>query len=146
MAGIHHTSFTVSNLAEAERFFVELFGMVRLGGGRYDFDYIRRQVGFPDAVLNIAVLSFPSRSGILELIEYVQPRGAPVPTDTNRPGNAHLCFQVADIEAEYRRLKGAGVRFKSPPNEVTFGINQGAKAVYFNGPDGIALELFQPRA
>ena len=146
VSGVHHVSFTVSNLAEAERFFVELFGMTRIGGGRYDFDYVRRQVGFADAVLNIAVLTFQSRADLLELIEYVQPRGQPVATDTNRPGNAHLCFQVADIDAEYRRLVARGVRFKSSPNEVTFGLNKGAKAVYFNGPDNIALELFQPPA
>ena len=141
---IHHTSFTVSNLAEAERFFVDLFGMKRIGGGKYDFDYTRKQVGFADAVLNIAVLALPADGGLLELIEYVQPRGEPVSTDTNRPGNAHLCFQVENIQAEYERLLKHGVRFKSPPNEVTFGINRGAKAVYFNGPDGIALELLQP--
>ena len=33
--------------------------MKRIGGGRYDFDYTRRQVGFADAVLNISVLTLP---------------------------------------------------------------------------------------
>lgn len=144
MIGIHHTSFTVSNLQEAERFFLELFGMKRIGGGRYDFDYVRRQVAFTDAVLDISVLISPDGAGVLELIEYVQPCGEPASTATNRPGNAHLCFQVDDIETEYQRLSAAGVRFKSTPNEITSGINQGAKAVYLNGPDDIALELFEP--
>ena len=145
--GFHHTSFTVSDVDAAERFFVELFGMERIGGGVYDLDYIRRTVGYPEAVLKIAVLSFPETTGrrdVLELIEYQRPRGEPVDTSTHRPGAAHLCFLVDDINAEYQRLSGAGVRFKSSPNEVTFGINKGAWSVYFNGPDGIALELFQP--
>jgi catechol 2,3-dioxygenase-like lactoylglutathione lyase family enzyme len=121
--------------------------MERIGGGTYDFDYIRRTVAYPDAVLKIAVLAFRTTRGrrdILELIEYQRPRGEPVDTATNRPGAAHLCFLVDDIEDEYRRLSAAGARFKSSPNEVTFGINKGARSVYFNGPDGIALELFQP--
>ena len=146
--GFHHTSFTVSNVEEAEQFFVGLFSMKRIGGGLYDFDYVRRQVGYPDAKLKIAVLAFgdpPDRGrGVLELVEYLQPRGAAADTATNRPGNAHLCFLVEDLESEYQRLRAAGVRFKSTPNEVTFGVNKGAKAVYFNGPDNIALELLQP--
>lgn len=150
ICGFHHTSFTVSNLEETERFFTDLFGMQRIGGGTYDFDYIRRQVGYDDARLKIAVLSFgnpPDRKrGVLELIEYLQPKGEPADTATNRPGNAHLCFLVEDLDAEYRRLTEAGVRFKSPPNEITFGINKGAKVVYLNGPDGIALELLQTPA
>jgi catechol 2,3-dioxygenase-like lactoylglutathione lyase family enzyme len=146
--GFHHTSFTVSDVDASERFFVDLFGMKRLGGGTYDFDYIRRTVGYPDAVLKIAVLGMAdARDGQrLELIEYVAPRGQPVDTATCRPGAAHLAFVVDDIDAEYERLRTAGVRFKSSPNEVTYGINRGAKAVYFNGPDDIALELVQPAA
>lgn len=142
----HHTSFTVSDVAAAERFFIDHFGMQRIGGGRYDFDYIRSTIGYADGVLLISVLAFPGREpgGILELIEYAQPRGEPVDTATNRPGAAHLCFETTDIQADYARLKKAGVRFKSSPNEVTYGLNRGAWAVYFNGPDGIALELFQP--
>ena len=141
----HHTSFTVSDVAAAERFFVGHFGMRRLGGGRYDFDYIRRTIGFPDGVLLISVLGFPGNDAdVLELIEYAEPRGEPVDTATNRPGAAHLCFETSDIHADYTRLLAAGVRFKSSPNEVGVGINQGAWSVYFNGPDNIALELFQP--
>jgi catechol 2,3-dioxygenase-like lactoylglutathione lyase family enzyme len=144
--GLHHTSFTVSDVEATELFFVEHLGMKRLGGGLYDFDYIRRTVGYPDAVLKISILGSenPEDSHRLELIEYVTPRGEAVDTATNRAGAAHLAFVVDDIEAEYERLRTAGIRFKSSPNEVTFGINRGAKAVYFNGPDGIALELLQP--
>jgi catechol 2,3-dioxygenase-like lactoylglutathione lyase family enzyme len=147
--GFHHTSFTVSDLDVTERFFIEHLGMRRLGGGLYDFDYIRRTVGYPDAVLKISILGSandPDDPHRLELIEYVTPRGEVVDTATNRAGAAHLAFVVDDIDAEYKRLVAAGVRFKSAPNEVTFGINKGAKAVYFNGPDGIALELLQPAA
>ena len=122
------------------------FGMIRLGGGRYDFDYIRRTVNFPDAVLLISVLAFPQheKSDVLELIQYEQPAGEAVDTATNRAGAAHLCFETQDIHADYTRLSAAGIPFKSAPNEVQVGINRGAWSVYFNGPDGIALELFQP--
>lgn len=143
---LHHTSFTVSDVEAAERFFIENFGMKRLGGGLYEFDYIREIVGFADAALKISVLGFPDSAANahkLELIEYTAPRAEPVPTTTCRPGAAHLCFEVADIHAEYERLRARGVKFTSAPVEVIYGINRGAWAVYFKGPDGIALELFQ---
>ncbi len=143
--GIQHTSFTVSNLEEAESFFADLLRMERIGGGLYDFDYIRSIVGYPDAKLNISVLAFPDSDHRLELIEYMTPAGEPTDTATNRPGNAHICFVVSDIEAEVARLRQAGVVFKSAtPHEVTWGINKGAKGIYFNGPDDVALELLQP--
>lgn len=149
VTGAHHVSFTVSEIGAAEAWFAGMFGMVRVGGGEYDFDYIRAQVGMPDAVLKIAVLGFAGeeeRPGrfLLELIEYARAAGAPADTATNRPGNAHLCVVVDDIEAEHARLSARGVRFVSTPNAVTWGVNKGAKAVYLIGPDDIRLELFQP--
>jgi catechol 2,3-dioxygenase-like lactoylglutathione lyase family enzyme len=151
ITGFHHTSFTVSNVEEAERFFVELFGLERRGGGTFEFESLRRIVGFPDAALKISYLTFPETQGsrpphLLELIEYVRPAGEPNDTATNRPGNAHLSFQVNDIHREYERLSALGVRFKSAPQPVTWGANKGAWSVYCNGPDGIALELTQPPA
>jgi lactoylglutathione lyase len=51
---------------------------------------------------------------------------------------------VTNLQAEYERLKALGVRFKSEPNAITAGVNQGGWAVYFTDPDGITLELIQP--
>lgn len=143
---LHHTSFTVSDVDAAETFFVEHFGMRRVGGGLYDFDYIRQIVGYPEAVLKIAVLEFGDepQAHRLELIQYLAPQAEATSTDTGRPGAAHLCIEVADIHADYDRLRARGVSFTSAPVQVTEGINRGAWAVYFKGPDGIPLELFQP--
>ena len=149
ITGFHHTSFTVSDVEAVERFFVELFGLQRKAGGRFEFEPLRQIVGFRDAVLKIAYLTFPEVGGsrpphLLELIEYVHPAGLATDTATNRPGNAHLSFQVDDINHEYQRLSSLGVRFKSAPQPITWGANKGAWSVYCNGPDGIALELTQP--
>ena len=149
MTRFHHVSFTVSDVEATAQWFIDAFDMERIGGGRYDFDYIRAQVGFRDAVLRIAVLAFPpqrdsARRDILELIEYETPAGPQADTATNRPGNAHLCFAVDDIEAACARLSAMGATFHAPPGTVTHGINTGARAVYLVGPDDIRLELFQP--
>jgi catechol 2,3-dioxygenase-like lactoylglutathione lyase family enzyme len=145
----HHVSFTVSNLKRSEDFFDQVLGFRRIAGGRYDFPYIARTVGYPNAVLDIALLTlngepFQSKGLMIELIEYVQPKGEPTDTSTCRPGSAHLCFVVDDLRAEYERMSAMGVEFISSPNEVTYGVNKGALAVYFKGPDNIRLEMIQP--
>jgi catechol 2,3-dioxygenase-like lactoylglutathione lyase family enzyme len=145
----HHVSFTVSNLKRSEDFFDQVLGFKRIAGGRYDFPYIARQVGYPNAVLDIALLTlngepFQSKGFMIELIEYVQPKCEPTDTSTCRPGSAHLCLLVDDLRAEYERMSAMGVEFISSPNEVTYGVNKGALAAYFKGPDDIRLEMIQP--
>ncbi|MDX6330670.1 MAG: lactoylglutathione lyase, partial [Streptomycetaceae bacterium] len=39
-----------------------------------------------------------------------------------------------------------GVRFFSPPNAITSGINKDGWTCYFEDPDRIVLELVQPPA
>ena len=45
--------------------------------------------------------------------------GPPAETQTNRPGNSHLCLTVDDLRACYDDLKTKGVRFKSEPVTIT---------------------------
>ena len=145
----HHVSFTVSSLRETEGFFERVLQYKRIAGGHYDFPYIKTQVGYPDAELEIALLTHKGRpfemtGFMIELIEYIRPKCDPTDTSTCRPGSTHLCFLVEDLRAEYEHMTALGVEFVSPPNEVTYGVNKGALAVYFKGPDNIRLEMIQP--
>ena len=147
--GPHHVSFTVSNLRKAEDFFDRILGYKRIAGGRYDFPYMSRQVGYPNAVLDISMLThkgepIKSKGFLIELIEYVHPKCEPTDTSTCRPGSAHLCLLVEDLRAEYHRMSAMGVEFISTPNQVTHGVNKGAWVVYFKGPDNIRLEMIEP--
>ncbi len=146
--GHHHVSFTVSSLQITTEFFEKALGFRRVAGGHYDFPYIASQVGYTGAVLDIALLTlngapFETTGFMVELIEYVHPKCEPTDTATCRPGSAHLCFLVDDLRQEYDRMQSLGVKFISGPNEVTHGVNKGALAVYFKGPDDIRLEMIQ---
>ncbi|GAA3410321.1 VOC family protein [Streptosporangium vulgare] len=72
------------------------------------------------------------------------PRGEGRDPARHLPGAAHLALTVTDARAEYARLSAAGVRFVSPPNEITAGVNAGGFACYFLDPDEITLEFVQP--
>lgn len=145
-----HFSFTVSNLERSIAFYRDILGMKLVDQSVHDQPYTSVQVGFKDAHLKVARLTIAgipeSRSGhLLELLEYVNPRGEPTDTTTNRPGAAHLAFEVDDLRAEYNRMKALGVRFKSEPVKIMAGRNEGGWTIYFLDPDNITLEMVEPR-
>jgi catechol 2,3-dioxygenase-like lactoylglutathione lyase family enzyme len=147
--GTWHFSFTVADIEASVAFYRDLLGLELIHQQDQDNEYTRRLVGFPDASLRIAQLAVPGEprgpSGHhLELVEYVVPRGAPYGPERNRPGASHLAFCVADAQAAYESLRAGGVRFVSPPQAITAGVNTGGFTCYFLDPDDITLELVQP--
>jgi lactoylglutathione lyase len=131
-----HFSFTVSNLERSIQFYTEIIGMELVHTQEQHNEYTARLVGYEGAHLKVAQLAIgamtQARSGhLLELVEYVC------------PGSAHLAFQVEDIHAKYEAMLAAGVRFVSPPNLITAGINKGGYTCYFKDPDNITLEILQ---
>lgn len=147
---IWHAGFTVSDLNRSLAFYVGLLGFELVDRQLQDNDYTARLVGIPGACLDVAILAVPGvrqgdSSHDLELIQYVHPAGKPLPQEVNDPGAAHLAFAVSDIAAEYERLCAAGVSFVSSPNVVTTGVNAGGSTCYLYDPDGIVLEMHQPR-
>ena len=146
--GVFHFSFTVSDLDRSVAFYRDLLGLELVHTQEQDNAYTRRLVGFPGAVLRVAQLAVPGQPrGIsthdLELVEYVRPEGVRREGRINDPGAAHLAFTITDAWAAYGRLTGAAVRFVSPPNAITGGVNVGGYACYFYE---IVLELLQPPA
>lgn len=144
-----HFSFTVSDIERSVEFYRDVLGMELVHRQEQANAYTRKFVGYPDAHLKVAQLKIrdlpPARSGhLLELVEYVAPRGARVDTRTLNPGTAHLAFEVNDIHAEYQRMVALGVRFRSEPVAIEAGINKGGYTCYFLDPDDITLEIIQP--
>lgn len=146
-----HFSFTVSDLERSIAFYRDLLGLRLVHRMVHDQKYTSSQIGFADALLKVALFNVAdmpqgsSPSGhVLELIEYVNPRGEPLNAATNRPGAAHLALQVDDLEAEFARLKAAGVQFRSEaPVPITHGRHSGGLTCYLLDPDGITLELIE---
>ncbi|MFJ5759003.1 VOC family protein [Neobacillus sp. NPDC093182] len=53
----------------------------------------------------------------------------------------HIAFTVDRIEEEIERLRGLKVHFT---NDEVSTLANGSKYIFFKGPDGETLELFQP--
>lgn len=143
ITGLHHTSYTVSDLERSLRFYVDLLGCELIWQREIREAYFGEIVGFPGCVVKAAHLRMPGSAHVLELFEYVAPRGASADPATNRPGSSHLCFLVDDLPAFYQELASKGAHFRSAPVAIDAGVNRGAYCLYLLDPDGIAIELLQ---
>lgn len=71
------------------------------------------------------------------MIEIIESNGAPAAApDLKAPGLRHLALTVADVPAEYQRLKAAGVTFLSEP-----GGSGGNTVAFFVDCEGNILHL-----
>ena len=144
VVGAHHTSYTVSDIERSKRFYCGLLGCEVIWEREIIEKYFRDIVAFPDSVVKAAQLRIPGSTHILELFEYVHPRGMKLDMSTNNPGSSHLAFLVDDLRAAFKELSAKGVKFKSEPVEIDYGENAEAWGIYLEDPDGITIELFQP--
>jgi len=143
--GTIHTGFQVSDLEKSLGFYRDLLGFEVTATRVAREPYLGELVGYPGVELHVAFLRFPASDHILELLEYRNVARQPVDTGTANPGTAHVCVSVDDLRAVHRTLRRAGVEFVSEPVLVTSGANKGRIAVYAKDPDGIRVELLQPR-
>jgi catechol 2,3-dioxygenase-like lactoylglutathione lyase family enzyme len=148
LLGVWHVSWTVSDLERSQKFYTELgFELVHYQENRNE--YTDRLVGLPGTHLKAAMMKFrdapPSLSGhVIELIEYVTPKGTrlqPKPCDVN---SAHLAVITDDAHRLHAKMIAAGGNFVSPPVAITEGINKGGFTCYMRDPDGFTIELMQP--
>ena len=137
--GIHHTAISTGDLQRALAFYRDLLGFETVfeAGWPAGSEIADNITGLSDSSAQVAML----RAGntFIELFEYASP--APRPGEANRPvcdhGITHICLDVTDVDAEYRRLTAAGMRFHCPPQD----LGGGARTTYGRDPDGNVVEI-----
>ena len=140
--GLHHASITTPDRDRLVAFYRDLLGfeVVREsewdgGAGVADTIY-----GLPNTAVKMTMLR--TANAYLEIFQFVRPVGRT--GDPDRPvcdaGVTHTCLAVSDIEADYARLKAAGMRFHCPPQPAP-GVGT---ATYGRDPDGNIIELIEP--
>ena len=144
MTSIVHTGLTVRDLDRSLVFYRDVLGMELVFAQEKQGGYLAEIVGYPDAHVRMAHLSFPGDAHRIELFQYLAPEPVGAPAEPRAVGITHVCLLVDDLPAVYERLRAAGVRFMSPPVQVDTGANAGGQGVYLRDPDGAVVELFQP--
>jgi catechol 2,3-dioxygenase-like lactoylglutathione lyase family enzyme len=138
-----HFSFTVSNLNDSLHFFCDLLGLSATPAVLVDSASVQTIIGMPGARLLISDVQLPD-GGSIELIEYVEPKGATIDLATRNAGVAHIAFGVEGIQKMYEELSAHGVEFVSAPVWDPQHDGKGKWAhCYLRGPDGISLEFIE---
>jgi catechol 2,3-dioxygenase-like lactoylglutathione lyase family enzyme len=142
---VHHVGVIVADLDAA----IDYYRVLLQEEPAYVMDpvegpYVDEGLGYQGAVLKLA--GFPLGDSFFEVMEYVNPTGVRLDPENYNIGHTHVALEVQDIDAEFERLRAAGVEFRSSaPITVidTEGGHGGVKFAYMRGPDGNTIELFQ---
>jgi glyoxylase I family protein len=145
LRGTEHIGFTVPNLDEAERFFVDVIGCEKvysLGPFiREDDDWMVHQLNVHPRAVMRELRFFRCQNGPnFEIFQWETPEGqAPQPKNTDIGGH-HLAFYVDDIDEALAYLKSHGVRILG---DIVASQNAsfGQRWVYFLTPWGMQCEL-----
>jgi len=144
--GVAAVGMTVADVARSRAFFTEVLGFEPVSEHEVAGpDYDRLQGVF---ALRMRVARLRLGDEILELTEYLAPRGRPLPPDarSNDRSFQHVAIVVRDMDRAYARLRRHGVTHASPEPQTLPAWNRaagGIRAFYFKDPDGHALELLQ---
>lgn len=144
--GLDHVSVTSGELDRSLEFYRDLLGLRLRGRGEARGGKEFEITGIPNPSIRWADLELP-HGQVLELIEYLDPRGSPSRPEINDPGATHISLRVDDIEAASRRLRAANVAVRTEPIRITEpSAWQGARCFYASDPDGVTVELIQTAA
>ncbi|WP_309116167.1 VOC family protein [Saccharothrix sp.] len=143
---VHHVAYTVPDLEQAVRFFVDVIGaelVYELGPVEDpDGDWMTRKLGVDSkASTRIAMLRLGPVTN-LELFEYTAPdQRRELPRNSDWGGH-HLAIHVDDVDAAVAYLREQpGVTVMGEPETIEEGPITGDRWVYFTTPWGMQMEL-----
>lgn len=98
--------------------------------------------------LRMQVVRLQLGDEFIELIQYLAPRGRPIPVDSrsNDRWFQHIAIVVSDMDKAYAQLRAHHVEHASPGPQRLPDWNPaagGIQAFYFRDPDGNPLEILQ---
>jgi catechol 2,3-dioxygenase-like lactoylglutathione lyase family enzyme len=138
--GFHHAAISTPDLQRCIDFYTNVIGgeVAWTFGWEQNTPEADEVTGLSNSAAQAAMLKIGET--FLEVFEFSSPR--PTPRSTERPVNhhgiTHICLEVTDINGEYERLKGAGMKFNGPPQS-----QDGSSMVYGRDPDGNVVELIE---
>lgn len=139
---LSHAGLSVANLDRSVGFYRHVFNMRVVIQGPFAGMQYESVLELRGAAGRAALLESEGSELQIELFEFAHPQ--PKPGDPQRlvcdHGITHFCIEVPDIDAEYRRMRAAGVIFHAPPVEFLPSRN---KATYGRDPDGNVFELWE---
>jgi catechol 2,3-dioxygenase-like lactoylglutathione lyase family enzyme len=135
---------TVASVERSAAFYAEVLGFEKVSDVEVAGEEWERLLRVPGLRLRVVRMRLGDEH--LELMEYLTPRGRPIPPDSRSQDHwfQHIAIIVSDMEHAYARLRRAGVEHVSPEPQRLPDWNPaagGIRAFYFKDPDGHVLEI-----
>jgi catechol 2,3-dioxygenase-like lactoylglutathione lyase family enzyme len=141
---VDSVGMTVADMDKAIKFYAEALSFrkisdVEVWGSSYE--YLQGLFG-----VRMRVVKMQLGTEILELTEYLTPKGRPIPSDSrsNDRWFQHIAIVVSDMDLAYAHLRKFKVEHASTAPQKLPESNQaaaGIRAFYFKDPDGHNLEI-----
>lgn len=137
-------AITVADADRAAAFYTRVLGFERVSDAEATGPAYERLLDLPGVRARIVRLRLGDEA--IELIEFLTPRGRPVPADSRSHDRwfQHVAIVVSDMDRAHARLRDHGVTPISPAPQRLPDWNAaaaGIRAFYFKDPDGHPLEL-----
>ena len=137
---IAHVGVPVSNTKKSLAFYQNALGLEFLSTREISGDHISSGVEVPNAIIKVTLLK--SNNLMVELLEYLNPKGQKFNRSNNDAGSMHIAFNVKDIDATYNNLKKLGFKCNQKPYPSS--VPEGWAWFYARDPDGITVEFNGP--
>ena len=128
---IGHVAFNCNDIEASVEFYKNVFGFPEA------FRFFRNEGTLGGVYIYIAENQF------LELFQSKSPISPDMPGTIryagNAPGYAHICIQVGDLEAEYKKVTTAGAQIDA---EMRTGMSK-CKMFWTHDPDGNKIEIME---
>jgi catechol 2,3-dioxygenase-like lactoylglutathione lyase family enzyme len=145
LRGTEHVGFTVPDIEEATRFFVDVIGceyVYSLGPFSDEEDWMQRHLGVHPRTVMRELRFFRCGHGPnFEIFEYEAPDQRRLSPKNSDIGGHHLAFYVDDMDRAIAYLENRGVEILGTPTRRDAGPSGGQTWVYFLTPWGMQLEL-----
>jgi catechol 2,3-dioxygenase-like lactoylglutathione lyase family enzyme len=138
--GIHHVAINTANYEKIIDFYRRAFGFEVCAPeiSWHDSPYVDDIVGLKGSAARTVMLK--AGTAYLEVFEYFAPPSRIAePLRPSDHGYTHFAVDTDDIEADFERLKAAGMTFTHQVPDAQGGI----RALYGKDPDGNVIELQQ---
>ena len=144
VVGVESVGMTVSDLDRAVDFYTRVLGFEKLSEVEVAGEAYEHLQGVFGLRMRVARLRLGEE--IVELTQYLAPRGRPIPVDSrsNDRWFQHIAIIVRDMDEAYGWLREHKIQHASTGPQMIPEWNVGAagiRAFYFNDPDGHVLEI-----
>ena len=144
LRGTEHIGFTVPDLDEAERFFVDVIGcqlVYSLGPFERDDDWMTEHLNVhPRSVMRELRFFRCGHGPNFEIFQWEPADGQNSQPRNSDIGGHHLAFYVDDLDAAVAHLRDHGIRMLGEPT-ASSKASAGQRWLYFLSPWGMQLEL-----